>query len=298
MGVVDLQSRQGAVAGRRRRRAGHQARPRPLLRGGRRLDDAAHQGPALLDRPRARRHRRRAVLPAPRHAGHLEPARAGQGLRRPQALPADRPGRGPGRRGADRRRSSCIPGTASPASRRCRAGWSSISIPRPDVDVRRGDRGRAEMRERLEELGLVTLLQDHRRQGPACRDAAASGAQGQRGLDGGQGVRARRLRAMAADEPERYLVNMAKKQARRADLPRLSAQRPHVDGGRAAVAARAAGRDGLDAADLGAGEGRVSIRSASRSAPCRRCSRRRKAWEGYDDAASSIKAAMKKLGKK
>ena len=31
----------------------------------------AYQGPALLDHPHAGRHRRRAVLPAPRHAGHV-----------------------------------------------------------------------------------------------------------------------------------------------------------------------------------------------------------------------------------
>ena len=43
----------------RRRPAGHQARSRPLLRSRRRLDAAAHQGPALLDDPHARRHRRR-----------------------------------------------------------------------------------------------------------------------------------------------------------------------------------------------------------------------------------------------
>ena len=54
-----LQARQGAVARRRRRRAGDQARPRPLFRGRRRLDDRPHQGTALLDRARARRHRRR-----------------------------------------------------------------------------------------------------------------------------------------------------------------------------------------------------------------------------------------------
>ena len=60
-GRDDLPSGQGAVARRRRRQAGHQARPRALSRSGRRLDAAAHQGPALLDRPRARRHRRRAA---------------------------------------------------------------------------------------------------------------------------------------------------------------------------------------------------------------------------------------------
>ena len=52
-----------------------------LFRSGRRLDDPPSQGPAVFDRARARRHRRREVLPAPRHAGHVEPARTGEGLR-------------------------------------------------------------------------------------------------------------------------------------------------------------------------------------------------------------------------
>ena len=63
---------QGALAGRRRRQAGHQAGPRPLLRGGRRVDDRSYS--------RAARARSSAApdgiggeqfLPAPRHAGHV-----------------------------------------------------------------------------------------------------------------------------------------------------------------------------------------------------------------------------------
>ena len=75
MGVTISTPGQGAVARRRRWHAGHQARPGALFRGGGRLDDAAHRGPALLDGARARRHRRPAVLPAPRDAGHVEPVR-------------------------------------------------------------------------------------------------------------------------------------------------------------------------------------------------------------------------------
>ena len=69
-----LPSRQGAVAGCRRRQAGHQAGTGALLRSGGRLDAAAYQGPALLHRARARRHRGRAAfLPAPCH-GRASPA--------------------------------------------------------------------------------------------------------------------------------------------------------------------------------------------------------------------------------
>ena len=67
-----------------------------------------------------------------RHAmtGHVKSAGARQGLRRPQALSADRSHRGARGGGADRRRWSCIPGIARPVRPMCRAGWCSISIPR------------------------------------------------------------------------------------------------------------------------------------------------------------------------
>ena len=65
-GSDHLACRQAAVARRRRRQAGDQARARPLLRGGRRVDAAAPEGSTMLDDPHARRHRRQAeLLPAP-----------------------------------------------------------------------------------------------------------------------------------------------------------------------------------------------------------------------------------------
>ena len=42
-------------------------------------------------------------------------------------------------------------------------------------------------------------------------------------------------RRVADDEPDHYLINMAKKERDRPHLPRLSAQRPHRDGRGAAV---------------------------------------------------------------
>ena len=136
-----LQARQGAVAGCRRRQGRHQARSGALFRSGRRLDDRPSQGPAVLDGPRARRHRRRDVLSAPCHDGHLEPAGTGQGLRRPQALSADRPRRRPGRGGADRRpRTASLELRAGCARRAGAAGVRSRS--RAGGRIRRCDRGR------------------------------------------------------------------------------------------------------------------------------------------------------------
>ena len=139
-GRCDLETRQGAVARRRRRRGRHQARSRALLRGGRRLDDRPSQGPSVLDRPRARRHRRREILPAPRHAGRVQPARTGQGLGRPQALSADRPRRGAGGGGADRRAGAA---SLELRARRLRhAGPAGVrSRSRAERRILRGDRG-------------------------------------------------------------------------------------------------------------------------------------------------------------
>ena len=111
-----------------RRCADHQARSRALFRKRRRVDDAAHRGPAVLDHPRARRHRRTALLPASRDAGHVEPADADDAC----PATASRTCRSIASKGWPRwrraRPSSCIRGTASRASRTCRGGWSSISI--------------------------------------------------------------------------------------------------------------------------------------------------------------------------
>ena len=98
-----LKTRQGAVAGCRRRRGRDKTRSRALFRGGRRLDDRLSEGAAVLGGPRPRWHRRRNLLPAPCDAGDVESAGAGEGLRRSQALPADRSGRGSRGGGAARR---------------------------------------------------------------------------------------------------------------------------------------------------------------------------------------------------
>ena len=194
--------------------ARHQARSGALFRGGRRLDDRPHQGTALLDHPRAGRHRRRAVLPASRHAGHVQSARPRQGLRRPQALSADRSRRRPRRGGADRRRSSCIPGIArrDEPERAGASGVRSRSRRRTSAfaDVDRGRQGDARAAGRRSGSSA------------SARPPAARGCMWSRRCASAQGTRStgRRPRPSPArsacgwrdDNPERYLINMSKKQ--------------------------------------------------------------------------------------
>ena len=125
--------------------------------------------------------------------------------------------------------------------------------PAPNVDFSEVIEAAKEMRAAADGGRPRKLLQDHRRQGPACRDAAAPWRKGQGHVEGGQGLRAghlpvdgeRRSRALSAQHVEEA--------AQGKDLPRLSAQRPALDRSRRAVAACARGRHRLDAADLAAG---------------------------------------------
>ena len=193
-GRVDHPPRQGALARRRRRAAGHQARPRRILRRDRAMDDAAHRRPAVLDRPRAGRDRRRAFLPAPRDAGPVEPDSDGHGLRRPQALSPDRPPRGADRRGADAAASSCTRGIARRAGPMCRGVSSSTSIPAPDVEFDAVVAAAKEIARAARGAGPRRVLQDHRRQGPARRHAAEGAGARRARLAGGEGLRPRGLR--------------------------------------------------------------------------------------------------------
>ena len=226
-----------------------------ILRGGRRLDDRASQGPALLDRAHARRHRRRPeVLPAPRRARHVPSARAGEGERRSQALPADRPRRGPGRGGPARRAPSCIPWNCQPDKPDLPGRLVFDLDPAPDVEFGEVIKGALEVAQAAGGAGAGDLLQDHGRQGPACRHAADLRPE-ESGLGCRQDLRPRDLPAAGRGRARPLRAQHGQEGARRPHLPRLSAQRPHRDGRGAAVAARAGGRHGVDAAQLAAGEG-------------------------------------------
>ena len=69
--------------------------------------------------------------------------------------------------------------------------------PAPDVNFDVVVGAALDLRERLEAIGLIALLQDDRRQGPACRDAVGEARASHARLGRGQGVCAGRVRADA-----------------------------------------------------------------------------------------------------
>ena len=180
------------------------------------------------------------VLPAPRRQGLLGPDHRGRrcsGDHKPY-LQIDRiealAAAGPDRRASELHPWNCQPGQPEVPGR-----LVFDLDPAPDVAFDAVIEARAEVQDAAGGAGPGRLLQDHRRQGPA-RGHAAEGGKGKLDWPTAKAFAQRRLRgAWPPTSPDRYLVNMAKAKRGRADLPRLPAQRPHVDGGGAAVAPRA-----------------------------------------------------------
>ena len=195
-------------------------------------------GPAVLDHPRARRHRRPALLPASRHEGHVQPAARCvrvSGDHEPY-LQIDRV------EGLAALAQIAATGAASVELRAgragsCRAGWCSTSIPRPEVAFDAVIAAAREMQRTARSARPGRVLQDDRRQGPARRHAARA-EQAQQGATGPRRRRSRRPCARKWPKTARPLPDQHGEEAtHRTHLPRLPAQRSHVDRGRAAVAA-------------------------------------------------------------
>ena len=127
--------------------------------------------------------------------------------------------------------------------------------PAPDVGFNEVIKGALALRKRLEKLGLATFCKTTGGKGlhvvtPLTNDKKSPDWDAAKSLRQGSlpAIGRRRARPVPAQHGEEG--------SHRPYLPRLSAQRPDLDRGGAAVAARARRRDRVDAAGMESGEGR------------------------------------------
>ena len=116
-------------------------------------------------------------------------------------------------------------------------------------------------------------------------------------MEGGQDIRADRLSADGQRRSRALSPQHVEEAARGKNLPRLSAQRPQATAV-AVLSPRARAGATVSMPFTWRRSKAVSTRSASQYAPCRRLLRKTKAWEGYDEAAASVKAAIGRLASK
>ena len=167
--------------------------------------------------------------------------------------------------------------------------------PAPDVEFAEVIEAAKEMRQRLDGGRPGELLQDHRRQGPACGDAAASWRKGQVDWKEAKAFAQGVCQWMANDEPERYLLNMAKKQ-RKGKIFLDYLRNDRMSTAVAPLSPRA--REGATVSmPLTWAQVRGDLdpkRYTVRTVPALLA--KTKAWDGYDDAAASIKAGDQEAG--
>ena len=168
--------------------------------------------------------------------------------------------------------------------------------PAPDVDFDEVIVAAKEMKRAARNAWPGHVLQDDGRQRVACRHAARAAEKGQPPLAGSQGVRAGRVCADGEGQPRSLCPQHVEEAARRAHLPRLPAQRSHVDRSRPVFTARARRRDRIDAAHMVAGQGGLDPRRYTmRTAPA--LIARSTAWAEYCDSERPLEPAIRKVVK-
>ena len=179
----------------------------------------------------------------------------------------------------------------------CRAGWCSISIRRRTSISPTSIDAAKEMRQRLTTLGLVSFCKTTGGKGLHVVMPLLHGARDKVSWKEAKAFAQGVCQRMADDDPERYLLNMAKK-LRNGKIFLDYLRNDRMSTAVAPLSPRA--RDGATVSmPLTWAQVKGDLdpkRYTVRTVPALLA--RSKAWDGYDDAAASIKAAMKKLAAK